>query len=273
VIEELGYYDSRIKELKEFRRIGRAQLTDVLTAQSQQSSLRASMLQIQGQLRAERAVLAFLTGFSIDVPLVRPSAEGKSAKPLERYLARLEHRPDVQGDSARAKASDSNITVARSGHFPSLSFQADYYLERTGALQNVSWDAMLLLTVPIFAGGIVQSQVEQAVSKRDQAELQVSQTRRLAEQQIRQFYESYVGDKNQFEGYREAADLAEKNYREELRTYRLGLVTNLDVLTALTTFIESKRSFDKARYSMLQDIENLEAAGAFKPGPVPTGSK
>jgi outer membrane protein len=265
VIDELKFYDDRIAELKQFRSIGRAQLTDVLTAQSQQAALLAQLKQDEGALRAERAVLSFLTGWDIMTPILRPTEGDKKSRLLEEYLSRMELRPDVLGDAARVKASEDGIPIARSGHFPTLGFQGDYYLQRNGNLNGVAWDVMLNLTVPIFAGGAVEAGVHQAVSKRDQAEHQVSNTRRLAEQQIKQFFETYVGDRNQFIAYRDATDLAEKNYREEIKSYRLGLVTNLDVLTALTTFQESKRSFDKARYSMLTDIEDLEAAGAYKP--------
>ena len=273
ITEELSYYDKRIAELHGFEKIGRSQVTDVLTAQSQQAALKAQMKSVQGQLRAQRAVLAFLTGFDPDEPVFRPAGEDATAKTLDTYLGRVDSRPDVQGDTQRAKAADDGIPIARSGHFPTLGVQGDYYLERTGALKDVNWDVMLNLTVPIFSGGMVQSQVEEAVSKRDQAELQVSRTKRLAVQQIRQYYESYIGDRNEWEAYKEATDLAEKNYKAETRNYRLGLVTNLDVLSALTTFEESKRSLDKARFSMLNDIENLEAAGGFKPHVEKTASK
>jgi len=46
------------------------------------------------------------------------------------------------------------------------------------------------------------------------------------------------------------SNLAEKTYQEQVRNFRRGLVTNLDVLQSLTTFEESKRSQDKARFSM-----------------------
>jgi outer membrane protein TolC len=258
-------YDKRIAELNQFKKIGRSRMSEVLTAQAQQAALKAQLKQIRGQLKAQRAVLVFLTGFDLDVPIHRPNTEGVASKPIEECLSRVDIRPDVRADMARAKAADDGISVARAGHLPTLGLQGDYYLERTGAQKDVNWDVMLNLTVPLFSGGIVQAQVGQAVSKRDQAELQVSRTRRLARQQIQQFFENLTGDREQMEGYREASALSERNYKEELREYRLGLVTNLDVLQALNGFQESKRSFDKARYAMLQDIQSLEAAAAFRP--------
>ncbi len=267
VDRELGYYDERIKETKNFQKIGRSQYTDVLTVQSQKANLVAQKEQVLATLRAQREVVAFLTGWDAETPLARPEGPSSADKSLDQYLARLEARPDVAGDKQRLHAAEEGIPIARAGHFPTLGLQADYYFERTGALNGVNWDGMLALTIPIFAGGTVNAQVAEAVSKRDQAEYQVSKTKRAAIEQIKTFWQNYVGDKRQFDAYDYATDLAEKTYKEQTRQYRFGLVTNLDVLTALTNFIEDQRSLDKARHAVQLDLENLEAAAAFRDVP------
>ncbi len=213
-------------------------------------------------------VVSFLTGWDAEVELTRPDSPGSTDKSLGQYLERLETRPDVAGDKARLLSAEEGIPIARAGHFPTLGLQADYYLDRTGALNGVKWDGLLILTLPIFSGGVVSAQVSQAVVQRDQAEYQVSKTKRTAIQQIKTFWQNYVGDKRQFEAYTSATDLAEKAYREQTRQYRFGLVTNLDVLTALTNFIEDERSLDKARHSVQLDLENLEASTTFRDLPV-----
>jgi outer membrane protein len=268
VKDELAYYDRRIGELRQFVAIGRSQTTDILTAQSQQAALLAQLKQVEGQLAAQRAVLAFLTAFPTDVPVRRPPDDDAAIRPLTEYLDRVRQRPDVKAAMERAHAAEDQITIARAGHFPTLGLQADYFLERTGPLSNVNWDAMLILTVPLFAGGTVVAQVDQASSVRDQADFATSKANRLAVQQVRQFFENFNGDRNQYHAFKTATELAEKNYEEEVKNFRRGLVTNLDVLTALTTFEESKRSTDKARFAMLQDYADVEAAGAFRPEPV-----
>ena len=107
----------------------------------------------------------------------------------------------------------------------------------------------------------------QATAQRDQAEYQVSKTKRTATEQIKTFWQNYLGDKRQFDAFDYATDLAEKTYKEQVRQYRFGLVTNLDVLTALTNYIEDERSLDKARHAVQLDLENLEAAAAYREVP------
>ena len=50
-----------------------------------------------------------------------------------------------------------------------------------------------------------------------------------------------------------AKDYAWTNYQQETHDYRLGLVTNIDVLTSMTTFEQAERNFDKEKYQEKAD--------------------
>ena len=78
-------------------------------------------------------------------------------------------------------------------------------------------------------------------------------------------YATMIGDKEQLDALKVATDLAKRNYEAETHDYRLGLVTNLDVLTALTSFQEDQRALDRQRYTLLMDYEKLEASVARRP--------
>jgi outer membrane protein len=264
VTAQLALYDKRIAELKEFENIGKSRSTEVLTAQAQRLTLMATSEQIKGLLRATREALAFVTGFENDVVLVDTFAEPPQAKELKTYTDRINQRPDVQAEMARSRAADSAITVARSAHYPTLAAQGDWFFVRAGSLKDVHWDAILALSVPIFNGGVINSQVSQAISKRDQAESTLSRAKRLALQQIRTLHSNYQFDRNQWETYKEARQVAEQNFKQQTRDYKRGLVTNLDVLTSMTSFQETQRARDRTRYAMENDFENLEAASVLR---------
>jgi len=155
--------------------------------------------------------------------------------------------------------------VARGAHLPSLDLNANRYLERAGSLENVDWDVQLALTVPLYAGGSVQSRVREAQSQSTQAELSVSQVQRQAEQEIRSLHQSVVLDRSQLAALEMATDAARKNYQAQQRDYRLGLVTNLDVLQALTVFQENQRALDRARYTAKLNYLRLQAAAVRRP--------
>jgi outer membrane protein len=263
--EQIGHNLRREKELRERVRIGRTRSGEVLTVQAEISALRAQIQQLRAQLSAAREAFAFLSGLPAATALRDTVALPEQPAPIEELLARVEQRPDVRAAKQRLTAANENIDVARGAHLPSLDLQANRYLERRGTLADVDWDVQLALTVPIYAGGATQSLVRETVSIRDQAELALSQTKRLAAQEIRSLHQSAVLDQAQLEALAMATEAARKNYEVQLRDYRLGLVTNLDVLQALTDFQENQRALDRARYTTKLNYLRLEAAAVRRP--------
>jgi outer membrane protein len=265
--EQIDQYRQREKELSDRVRIGRSRPGETLTVQSTVSTLRAQVEQRKAELNAAREVFAFLSGQPAPTPLRDAEAIPADPGALDAYLARLALRPDVKAAQRRLAAAQENISVARGAHLPSLDLNANRYLERTGALENVDWDVQLALTVPLYAGGSVQSRVREAQSQSTQAELGVSQVKRQAEQEIRSLHQSVMLDRSQLAALEMATDAARKNYETQQRDYRFGLVTNLDVLQALTVFQENQRALDRARYTAKLQYLRLQAAAVRRPVP------
>jgi outer membrane protein len=249
----------RLKELEGFFKIGRSQLTDVLTFKSNISSLEAQLEATRGQLEQTKETLAYLTGWNRDAVL-----EDKEPPPvkqdLETYLEAIENRPDVQTAVSNVKAYEEGVPIAFGAHLPSADLLANYYFFRPGALTSVTWDVQLAITVPIFQGNVVQSQVRQAESVARQYSLVLSQTRRLAEQEIRSFYDAMEADRKQSAKLSELVENSKKNYETQISYYRNGLVTNLDVLQAVVTYQDSVRQLNHARYQLRLDSAKLQAA-------------
>jgi outer membrane protein len=266
--EEINQNLDREKELNSRVRIGRSRIGEVLSVQSAISTLRAQVEQLQGQLSAAREAFAFLSGLA-STTLLRDTEGLPALEPLDEYLARLELRPDVKASQQRLSAAQENTKVARGAHLPSLDLNANRYLERTGNLKDSNWDVGIALTVPIYAGGLLQSKVSEAVSQSTQAELSTSQVRRQAEQEIRSVYQSVVFDRSQLDALEKATESARKNYEAQRRDYRLGLVTNLDVLQALTEFQQNQQALDRARFTTKLDYLTLQAAAVRRPVPPP----
>jgi outer membrane protein len=269
--EQISQNLEREKELQARIRIGRSRVGEVLTVQARISTLRAEIEQLNAQLSVARDVFAFLSGLPTTTPLRDTEALPANLETLEAYLARLVLRPDVKSAQQRLTAAQENITVARGARLPSLDLNANRYLERKGSLEDVDWDVQLALTIPLYSGGSLQSQVREAVSQSTQAELDTSRVQRLAEQEIRSFYQTVLLDRRQLSALEAAADAARKNYEAQQRDYRFGLVTNLDVLQALTSYQENLRALDRARYTAKLDYLRLEAAAARRPT-APEGS-
>lgn len=269
--EQIEQYRQREKELQDRVRIGRSRVGETLTVQSTISTLQALIEQRKAELNAAREAFAFLSGLSATTVLIDEEVIPIDPGTLDRYLARLSLRPDVRAAQQRLAAAQENVRVVRGEHLPSLDLNANRYLERTGGLEDVEWDVQLALTVPLYAGGSVQSRVREAQSQTAQAQLNVSQTQRQAEQEIRSLYQRVALDRSQLTALEMATQAARKNYDAQLRDYRLGLVTNLDVLQALNAFQENLRALDRARYTAKNNYLKLQNAAVLRPA-VPEGS-
>jgi len=263
--EQIGLNRQRQRELEERIRIGRSRVGEVLTVQSAVSTLNAQVEQLRAQLAAAREALAFLSGLDAATPLTDTEPLSANLAPLDDYLARIPLRPDVQAAQQRLAAAEENVAVAKGAHLPSLDLNANHYLKRSGNLENVDWDVQLALTVPLYAGGATQSLVREAMSQSTQAELAASQARRQAEQEIRAAHQVAALDRTQLGALERATEAARRNYEAQRRDYRLGLVTNLDVLQALTDFQENERALDRARFAAKLNFLRLQTAAVYRP--------
>jgi len=263
--QQIGHNRAREKELQDRVRIGRSRIGETLTVQSTISTLQAQVEQLRAQLSTARDVLAFLSGLPADTMLRDTEVLTDTPEGLDVYLVRLPLRPDVKAARQRLQAAQENVSVAKGEHWPSLDLSANRYLERAGNLENVEWDVTLALTVPLYSGGITASRVREAGSLQSQAELELSRTNRLADQELRSLHQTVVLDRNQLQSLEKATEAAKKNYEAQQRDYRLGLVTNLDVLQALNSYQENQRALDRARFAAKLNFLRLEAAAARRP--------
>jgi outer membrane protein len=261
---ELKFYDERIVELKRFLKIGRAQMTDVLSVETSRSQTLAAMKNEKGQLQSTREQFTLYSGLDQNTVLdanIDPLPE--SVKPLSYYLSRRDQRPDVKRDREGLEVAHQGVWIAKEGHLPTISLTADRYFQRYGIYNQIDWDAGIQITIPIFAGGATQSKVRQAESVREAARLTASQTERTGDQDIRGTYELVASNIDQIEELKNYVRIGKAAFEAEKHDFRLGLVRNIDVLAALTAYIEALRTYDTARYTLRANLAHLNAASAF----------
>jgi len=262
---EIGLNRDREKEINSRVRIGRSRPSEILTVQSTISTLRAQMEQLRGQLGVEREVFAFLSGLDSTTALLDTEVIPASLASQDEYLSRVPLRPDVKASQRRVTAAQENTSVAKGAKLPTVDLSANRYLDRSGSLKDSTWDVAVELNLPLYTGGLLQSQVREAISQQTQAELAVRQVTRQAEQEIRALYQSVVYDSAQLDALEKATVSARKNYEAQQRDYRFGLVTNLEVIQALTAFQENQRALDRARHTAKLNYLRLEAAIVRRP--------
>jgi outer membrane protein len=262
--KEIEFFEQRIKDLQGRVKIGRSRLSEVLTNEASLTTVIAESELIRGQIAATRALFSFVTGLPLDFSIKDTDSAAFQLKNVDEYLSQLENRHDIAALRYQEQAADQNVSTAWGAHLPSLDLTGNYYLLRSGFLQDIKWDATLSLSIPIFAGGATQSLVREAASQRQQAELALTRLRRQAESEIRSLHSTLQADSLQVASLEKAAQIAEKNFKEQTREYRLGLVTNIEVLQSLTSYHEIQRSMFRAKYAYQLDQEKMKIATGSK---------
>jgi outer membrane protein TolC len=162
-----------------------------------------------------------------------------------------ENSPDLRAAEAMLRQERYGVAVARSGYLPSLTF--DYFFginanqfavrdpDGNNRLGSV---AQATLNIPVFDWWTTRSKVRQADIKRQQAELDVTLTRRELNSSLRTSYLEANAARNQLDLLKRSADLADESLRLTNLRYDAGEATVLEVVDAQTTLVQARNAHD-----------------------------
>jgi outer membrane protein len=224
--------EDRLNELQRRVKLGKSRESEVLSSEVELASLDALIEDTRQRWATARDVLFFLTQVPSTVPLadVKPVP---SLMSLDSALMKSTARPDLLSLEKHREAQRYNLKYARGDYAPSLDILGNYYTERVGFNEDVKWDALLSLNVPIFSGLRTKAGVDQAKAELKIAELSYSRQQRLVRQQVSTAHQSLRYTLSQSQFYTRAVDLAQRNYKVQQDEYRLGLINNLQVIQVM----------------------------------------
>lgn len=176
--------------------------------------------------------------------------------------------PAVDAAVQSSKAAHKDLTAARLGYLPTLSF--DYYygidanqfasvgvLPDGKKIQNLGYAALGSLNVPIFTWGSTYSKVKQARALSDQSRIDLSFARRKAIGDFEQFYrEAQVAQKDLAIRQQAYADSVQSR-RLTLLQYRAGVATALEVVTAESAVDTESTALYNAKTRYATALANL----------------
>ena len=185
--DEIGIRDTivdntsdRVKDLREFRRLGRARASELLAAESQLAQNMAALETSRAREAVAQFKLGFLTGLEERLA-PQPVAAALAAPELGAVLDKARARPDVAARRADLEASEFSVKVASRRRWPSVGLDANYYFQRPpGFTSEVKWDATITGTLPIFTGGEIGAQVRQQQAQLRAKRLALSEAERTA---------------------------------------------------------------------------------------------
>jgi outer membrane protein TolC len=236
--------DARVADMQDRERAGVARPLDVAQSEADDANTRTQLITAQENVKNGRTMLAYL----IDAPVQnavlvdRLTVPGELA-PVEAALkVARDVRPDIAAARQGVEGARQQVIAALGEYYPSVSVNLEYFLHRDAIPTDALWEGFLNVNLPLFDAGIIYANVRQAWSELRVARLNEQMVVRQADQLVRTGYDTLVASRARLAELKiEVKASSDALYQAE-QSYKAGLDTNLDVLTAQDSLLTAQLS-------------------------------
>jgi outer membrane protein TolC len=185
------------------------------------------------------------------------------ALPLETYLQRAyAARFDYQAAMAQVRAAELSRTAAAAGRYPTIDMNANLGdIGVTPAHSNGTWQVNGGITIPIFAGNRVHSDVLEAEAQLNQARSRLGDLRGRIDYEVRTALLDLNAAAEQVAVARSSVDLAEQALAQSQDRFTAGVADNLEVVQAQEAVASAHESYIQGLY--FHNLSKVELAYAI----------
>lgn len=252
--ELISLEEKTLEIVKKQFELGGASKQDVLNQEATLAQLKTTLPALELSFRQAQNALSQLTGRLPSQGLL-PSIELAQlhlpeALPISLPSELVRHRPDLRAQEALLHQASAQIGVKTAALLPQVTLSAmggweALELDQLFNAQNNFWSLGASLLQPIFHGGTLVAQRQQAVAAYQQALAQYKVTVLNAFQNVADSLNAIEIAAQALKAFREAEIAAQQSYLLTEKQYQLGATPFLNLLTA-------KRTYDQAVISRVQ---------------------
>ncbi len=208
--------------------------------------------------------------FDVVVPKDLLNAELQLLNPQTVYDGALIHRPEIKSAEFRLQSSETNIKIAKSYYYPSLSLAAQTgsrYYNLPGVpndafgkqmSNNLSTSVGLNLSIPIFNKFEVKNGVRSAEIKAESSRLDVENTKLELRKTIQQAYQNALAAKARWDAAVKSEVASSEAYRFSNQKYENGRATVYELYQAKSNLTQVLSEQTQAKYEYVFRIKILE---------------
>jgi len=257
--------EQRIAELQNFVKLGKSRESEILAAQSDLEAARVAHAQVDGLLDETRELLSFLIGVPANELRIAPTGSTPPLAPMTEYLTRSTARSDLTAVRRRHDAALLERTVRARASWPALRAEGNGYAVEDPD-RNRDWDVLLRLDVPLYTAGRIDADVAEADAVARQYALVASERSREIERDVRRAYAKVTSARRERVQATRLRDTATRNLTVQRKDYSDGVVTNLEVLSAIRRVQDAERQLLAIDAALGRATAELEvAAGGILP--------
>ncbi len=233
-------------------KVGSVPYLDLLRTEVELAHARENVLLVRNNLDSAFELLKNLMGMEERNAIAvedRRSSDTILPKEEQAIDAALAQRPDYQAVARRKSIAEERVRIAQARHFPDVFASGQYSeLAGNGTGFKENWYVGIRLTVPVFDGGLIRSEVN-----RERVELEKTreEERQVRLAIVREVKDARIGIANATDRIRvteTAIESAREALRVELLKYETGAGTNTDVIDARTAHLRAQSDYFQAIY-------------------------
>jgi outer membrane protein len=196
-----------------------------------------------------------------DAPLEMPSP----ASVVDWVAMAIDNNPTLRSAALDLEIARQEIDRQKYTKHPSVSLNAaQSYRDNSGGVNGSSdrtnTSIGLELQFPLYVGGAVAAQVQQAALNANSQEQIVELTRRSVDRTIRDIFNDVTSGINRVKALDQAVIAGQSAVEAKQEGFAAGLITNLDVLDAQRDLFQARRDYLRARYDFILSVLRLEQA-------------
>ena len=177
-----------------------------------------------------------------------------------------------------ADIARENVSAARGGHLPVARFggepvQGDdrrsvhqrgrHAVRQFDSLDQYQNTIGLQFTIPLYSGGMVSSQVRQAVYEHRAAKERLERVARQTEHDARDAYLGVLSEISHVKALRRALESNSTALNATEAGYEAGTRTAVDVLESRRQWIQAQTDYSRSRYDYMINVLKLQQAAGI----------
>jgi len=236
------------------RRVGMATDFDVLRARVQEANLKPRLAKARNSQRVAYLALKTIIGVRPEAPirLLGSFEYQQPPVPLEEAIRlALQKRPEVRQAEIQLEMGQHLLKLAKANDNPSLALVGDYNFRSNVLTSKLDrWDdyytVNIVLSFPLFDGFTTHARVNQARAQLTSADYALEAVQRKVRLEVEQAYLEFREAEERLNSQRTNVEQARESVRIAELSYKQGLVTSLDVISAQLALNEAETNWSQA---------------------------
>lgn len=248
-------------------RQGLADVSDIVQAKTSYLSQKLAVVNQKQNLHTAYTALVVEMGLPSDQVFYFQDYPGEivpfKLETLDKLIVKAYgSRPDLLAAEAEVKSTQASLTAAKLQKFPIITgeFELGRKYFQHGVNDHYDFTAQVNLTFPLFQGFFIENSIKKARATLEEAEASLDQVKLDIIQQVSNYRSDVSYAKESMEYAKAYLESAEEDFKVNLKKYRVGTGTIVNLINAQTAVADARAQLAAAQNSWYTSIANLAFA-------------